>query len=257
MDASNSIGSTARAANPASASGPASFSAPAAAPAPDAAPVPASAPGVAGVGAGASTFVSPPAPPRGLIVPLPYPIEPPKKPALVRIPGPLFRLMMIMMGFCLWFGASTILHPRQSSANQPRRATLPPAGQATGGGAVGADERPWEHRIGAHGPTEPLPASVGRAEETPGAAGPATGPRAPAVDGKGRKLLGSLVGSNWHVWIYSDPTGPMYTVANSRGQVLAEGLSADDVYRRFPDLPIDRLRLIPAEGALMLADPKD
>jgi len=209
--------------------------------------------------AGGPSAAGRPAPPRGLIVPLPYPIEPPKKPALVRIPGPLFRLMMIMMGFCLWFGASTILHPRQSSANQPRRATLPPAGQATGGGAegVGADERPWEHRMGAHGPTEPLPASVGKAEETPGAAGLATGPRAPAVDGKGRKLLGSLVGSNWHVWIYSDPTGPMYTVANSRGQVLAEGLSADDVYRRFPDLPIDRLRLIPAEGALMLADPKD
>ncbi|MBL8991178.1 MAG: hypothetical protein JNJ48_06315 [Phycisphaerae bacterium] len=218
-------------------------------------PAPASPiPGAAGAEPGARR----PVPPQGLIVPLPFPIDPPKKPALVRIPGPLFRLMMIMLGFCLWFGASTILHPRQSSAGNPGRAVLPPAGQAAGG-TLPADDRPWERRLGGNGSSEPLPSMVGSPEAAPGSGAPALtgGPRAPAVDGQGRKLLGSLVGSNWHVWIYSDPTGPLYTVANSRGQVLAEGLGADDVYRRFPDLPIDRLRLIPAEGALMLADPKD
>lgn len=151
----------------------------------------------------------------------------PLKPSLVKVPPAILRLMMVVAGFALWFGASTILQPRQSAASPPRR---------PGAGAVM--------------PPTPTP-QAGAPAALP--AGAAVNP--PATDKFGRKLLGSLVGSTWNVWIYSDASGPLYTVADSAGRVLAEGLAADDVYRQFPDLPVDRMRLAPADGALMLAEP--
>ncbi len=82
-------------------------------------------------------------------------------------------------------------------------------------------------------------------------------PTPPITDSAGHPLLGSLVGGPYGVWIYSSPDGPLYTVVSQSGKVLREGMNVDEVYRAFPDLPIDRMRLMPAgDGTkLMLADP--
>ena len=79
---------------------------------------------------------------------------------------------------------------------------------------------------------------------------------------KGWHLLGALVGRDHIVLIHASSEGARYSVFSLDGRLLEADLFADDVYRSFPDLEIDRLRLDPAhqgrdgvEGPYMLVPP--
>ena len=92
--------------------------------------------------------------------------------------------------------------------------------------------------------------------------------RAPLNNSKGWPLLGSLRGradatsaggpaGSPVVWIYSSPNGPRYTVVSPAGKVLKEDLSVDELHKAFPDMPVDRMALEPADSQstkLMHAD---
>jgi hypothetical protein len=73
--------------------------------------------------------------------------------------------------------------------------------------------------------------------------------------------LGMMEGADYLILMYGSPRGPSYTVCSRYGDVLEQDLSADDVYRSFPDLNIPGMRLEPGESGgstpLMLADPAD
>lgn len=162
-------------------------------------------------------------------------------PARRPIPAPVLRLAALLAAGGIFFGIATVMEPTPSVAGTG----LLGAGSSSAGGArrLGAAQPPTEG--------QPRPAEV----EVP----------APATDEDGRPLLGSLVGAEHHVWIYSDASGPLYTIVSPQGRVLAAGLTADEVYRAFPKLPLHDLRLEPAgsapaspagpSGPLMLAVP--
>lgn len=190
--------------------------------------------------------------------------EAPAKPSLVKMPPAMFRLLMIMMGFCLWFGAATIIQPRQSTATPGGRSGSSAVMPSHSGAAGQTTDRPWERRFAERadgwtgqepGGMTPEDTAASRAARESSKDALAAFPVPPAKDAQGRKLLGSLVGSTWGVWIYSDAAGPLYTIVDPQGRIQAEGLTADEVYRQFPELPIDRLRLVPGTDALMLAEP--
>lgn len=76
---------------------------------------------------------------------------------------------------------------------------------------------------------------------------------------QGWPVLGLLEGVEYYVVIHGSPEGPRYTVCSLQGRVLQADLPKDDVYRAFPTLDVEGMRLEPAavpDGpALMLADP--
>jgi hypothetical protein len=75
---------------------------------------------------------------------------------------------------------------------------------------------------------------------------------APATDAQGRRLLGALDGSTYQLWIYAGTDGAVYTLADTNGYVLAEGMAPDDLARRFPS--VDLRGLLAGQGTkLMLA----
>ena len=81
---------------------------------------------------------------------------------------------------------------------------------------------------------------------------------------KGWACLGLMEGAEYYVLIYGSPEGPRYTVCTLSGRTLQSDLPADDVYRAFPTVDVEGMRLEPAvlptapDGpALMLADPQD
>lgn len=78
----------------------------------------------------------------------------------------------------------------------------------------------------------------------------------------GSVLIGRIVGRDRQLVIYTSPSGATYTVTDSRGRILAQGLPAADLYRDFPDLDPSTLRSGPdqprsdeAGGSLMMVDP--
>jgi hypothetical protein len=84
------------------------------------------------------------------------------------------------------------------------------------------------------------------------------------VHPKGWKSLGFLEGMDYYTLAYSSPDGPRYTVCSLSGRVLLADMPADDVYRAFPTLDLEGMRLDPAHlpmspdgGPLMLAEPRD
>jgi hypothetical protein len=64
-------------------------------------------------------------------------------------------------------------------------------------------------------------------------------PRASA----GHPLLGTLVGSPYHIWVYAGKNGPVYTVANTAGKILAQEVTAEELYEQVPGAAVDKLRL--------------
>lgn len=100
-----------------------------------------------------------------------------------------------------------------------------------------------------------LPAVPRAAAVQPAPLPEGTSGKAPPRDRDGRWLLGTLVGVQHEVWIYSDGVQPRFSVADRAGTLLQQGLAADEVYRSFPDLPVDSLRMqIVPGGAIMHAD---
>ncbi|MCC6661287.1 MAG: hypothetical protein IT437_10420 [Phycisphaerales bacterium] len=55
------------------------------------------------------------------------------------------------------------------------------------------------------------------------------------------RLLGEVEGNNYTLQVFAGPSGPLYTVRGPSGRVLRERLTADEVYRAFPDLDVRTL----------------
>ncbi|MBX3386853.1 MAG: hypothetical protein KF768_09805 [Phycisphaeraceae bacterium] len=75
----------------------------------------------------------------------------------------------------------------------------------------------------------------------------------------GWPCLGLLRGSSQLVVIHGSPDGPRYSVYTLAGRLISPDLGADEVYREFPTLDIEGLRLEPIgdHGPLMLYSPRD
>lgn len=54
-------------------------------------------------------------------------------------------------------------------------------------------------------------------------------------------LVGTLSGTQYTLDVYLTPSGARYTVKDLAGNVLADQITSDDLYRDFPDLDVDRM----------------
>lgn len=74
-------------------------------------------------------------------------------------------------------------------------------------------------------------------------------------------LIGMLEGREFRILIHHAEASPRYTICTPDGRVLREDLEAEDVYREFPTLDLQRLYLDPPSndgtGPLMLMYPLD
>lgn len=70
-----------------------------------------------------------------------------------------------------------------------------------------------------------------------------------------RPLLGTLVGSPYYIWVYAGPQGPLYTVADQTGKILATEVSAEQLYEAVPEASVEGLRLQTSGTNLMMVDP--
>ena len=68
------------------------------------------------------------------------------------------------------------------------------------------------------------------------------------------RLLGTLEGREYAVRCYASPLGPRYSVLTLDGRLLGSDLPADEVYRVFPGVDLESMRLEPGAGPLMLMD---
>ncbi|MCB9840978.1 MAG: hypothetical protein H6809_04945 [Phycisphaeraceae bacterium] len=116
------------------------------------------------------------------------------------------------------------------------------AGVAAGGGSVGAGE--FRH-------TAPFGLESGSSGTIDGGglAGHSGIPEPLPYDEAGRANLGIVVGPALFVWVYGGEDGVRYTIADVRGQVLASGLTANEVYGAFPEINIPEMQFGP-DGAL-------
>ncbi|MCA3006550.1 MAG: hypothetical protein ACK51N_05100 [bacterium] len=87
----------------------------------------------------------------------------------------------------------------------------------------------------------------------PASSGSALG-KAPPADGEGRPLLGSLDGANYQLWIYAGAEGAVYTLADANGYVLAEGMTPNELTRRFPS--VDLRGLLAGQGTRIMLAPE-
>lgn len=81
---------------------------------------------------------------------------------------------------------------------------------------------------------------------------------------EGWPSLGLIEGTEYYLLIHGSPNGPRYTVCTLTGRILQADLPADEVYRAFPTVDVEGMRLEPAvlpiapDGpALMLAEPRE
>ena len=54
-------------------------------------------------------------------------------------------------------------------------------------------------------------------------------------------LVGTLSGAHYTLDVYLTPAGARYTVKDLAGNVLADQVTSDDLYRDFPDLDVDHM----------------
>jgi len=78
-----------------------------------------------------------------------------------------------------------------------------------------------------------------------GLAGHAGIPAPARFDEQGRLNLGVLVGPSLFVWVYGGSDGVRYSVADLQGQVLASGMTANQVYGAFPEINIPEMEFGP------------
>lgn len=173
---------------------------------------------------------------------------------LLTAPPAVMRLAMILLGFAVFAGANMILNPRQSEAGlrpQPQPAASPDvAGQAT----------PWSSGAAASFSSAADQASGSSAQPLADQPGTFATRTIAQASPRSEALIGTLIGANYIVSIYSTADGPRYSVASTSGVLLAELLSPTQVLAQFPDLPIEDLRLLPSvdrPGPIMIAEPDD
>ncbi len=65
------------------------------------------------------------------------------------------------------------------------------------------------------------------------------------------KSLGSFEGRDHTIRIVATPDGPRYTITDPHGVIIADKLTKDEVYERFPTFQLDTM----TAGPLMMAPP--
>jgi hypothetical protein len=184
---------------------------------------------------------------------------------LLWCPPGLVRLCIVLGGFAVFMGVSMTMPPRHSMAvapqSDPARATAAyqSSTASNDAGSAKASEA-WSSRA-----QPPLidpsraTATIIHPQDLDRVARVMATPTPPPRDPDGNPLLGGLVGSDFHIWIYSGPEFPLYTVADARGTILAHGLPAHRVFEQFPQIPVTELRLQPYHPQtgvpIMYADP--
>lgn len=96
---------------------------------------------------------------------------------------------------------------------------------------------------------EPAGSLAGEAGDLGDAAPPP--PAAQKAFGSNRPSLGSLSGGDYRIEIFDSPEGARYSVFDQNGDLLADRLLAEDVYRAVPNLDLTTLY---ADGPLMMVD---
>ncbi|MEZ6233569.1 MAG: hypothetical protein R3B68_05215 [Phycisphaerales bacterium] len=134
---------------------------------------------------------------------------------------------------------AVVARPSGSRAAEPGSGA---SGLRAGGGSAGAGE--FRH-------TAPfaLETPSGGTVDASGLAGHTGIPEPLPYDEAGRANLGIVVGPALFVWVYGGEDGVRYTIADVRGQVLASGLTANEVYGAFPEINIPEMQFGP-DGAL-------
>jgi len=142
------------------------------------------------------------------------------------LPRPVKRMVFAMAGVAVFFSVSSALHPERSMA------------------AVRENAAVRQARVISAAQAEQLPEAAKRSSIQP-----------PVVNSM-RPLLGTLVGSPYFVWVYAGPAGPLYTVADRAGRILATEVDAETLYERLPEVSVETLQLqAGAPGPLMMVDP--
>jgi hypothetical protein len=147
------------------------------------------------------------------------------------LPTPVKRLLYCAAAFALFIGVSAALAPDKSLAQARQESEQSRLVQRTQQVPLGVVAS-----IGAPGTTIRTADQIRMSLPTT------------------RPLIGTLTGSPYYIWVYAGQHGPVYTVADKRGRILATEVSADDLYQQVPDASVRDLQLIP-NGAVMLADP--
>jgi len=65
-------------------------------------------------------------------------------------------------------------------------------------------------------------------------------------------LLGELIGTTYRVRVYAGADGARYSVLTLSGELLFEGLEADEVYRVVPGLDVRELQAIDGTGGAIM-----
>jgi|GEM_PF-6195557 len=153
------------------------------------------------------------------------------------LPAPVKRLLYGAACVMLFVGVSAVVNPDRSMADD-RELAIATRGQA----------KPQTTQA-----TEPAPAgtTIQQADQLR---------QSPDFRVSNRPLIGTLTGSPFFIWVYAGTTGPVYTVADNTGRVLAQELGAEALYAQLPQVAVEHLQLVPQSGSaspgpLMLADP--
>ena len=66
------------------------------------------------------------------------------------------------------------------------------------------------------------------------------------MENPGQRLIGELLGREYRVRCHAGVPKPTYTVLSLEGSILAEGLSLEELPRRFPSLDPAKMVLAPS-----------
>lgn len=144
-----------------------------------------------------------------------------------KLPAPVKRLVYTALGIALFLGVSAVIRPERSMA------------------AARDNFTEKQSRIMLAAEADKLTSTTITRKQIQ-----------PPVVTSTRPLLGTLTGSAYFVWVYAGATGPVYTVADREGRILATELDADALYERLPEVSVTTLQLQPgAPGPLMMVDP--
>lgn len=128
--------------------------------------------------------------------------------------------------------------------------TRPQFSQAAANAPAGAAGSTNAARLGArHTPAFTLEAPSGRFLDAGGLAGHSGIPAPLEHDEQGRSNLGIIVGPALFVWVYGGSDGVRYSVADLQGQVLAQGMTANQLYGAFPEINLPEMEFGP-DGVL-------
>ncbi|CAN5752082.1 hypothetical protein BH11PLA1_BH11PLA1_07970 [soil metagenome] len=171
---------------------------------------------------------------------------------LMWCPPAIMRLCVLAGAGVLFFGVSMVLKPESSRASTLTNRAEFPAQRADALLDPNAESgAPFVARTGGRGEGAGASGKLARVLDPM---------RPPVQDEQGHLLLGMLKGpESAVVWVYSGPSGPLYTALEPGKGVTAWSLESDDFYQRFPQFHAQDIKLMPFDinsGAIMLAEPE-